>query len=56
MKLHVTALLIATILTAVYAESGPCGSDANYELDENGVMTISGNGYMRACSVSDKKK
>lgn len=40
------SILAAFTYTASAASSGYCGGNARYELDDNGVLTISGTGNM----------
>ena len=44
--LMIASLLPATALAADIVDSGTCGAEVTWTLDSEGVLTISGNGYM----------
>ena len=44
--LMIASLLPATALAADIVDSGTCGAEVTWTLDSEGVLTISGSGYM----------
>ena len=44
--LMIASLLPATALAANIVDSGTCGAEVTWTLDSEGVLTISGSGYM----------
>ena len=46
-------MLLIFSMDIIYAASGTCGDNVNWNLDDNGVMTISGNGKMTDYLIED---
>ena len=54
--IFLAALLLMLLCAAAAAESGSCGPNLTWTLDESGVLTISGTGGMKSMDASPWKK
>ena len=53
--LGLALLLIPIIANAAIVDSGECGTGVSWTLDEEGLLTISGSGYMTSTPWSKSK-